>query len=162
MSAALVAKAVHDRLQADSGLTDIVGNRIYHGIGSTGTLMFPYIVIMVEANVDSRAPAGFTADGFLVSLTIHAFDQMSEGLARIQPIHDRIWGDCMLQATRRPSYGLHRHILELESGSAENPYGWIGGDVSGVAVSTGPDTENVVRLEMTFTTTTSRAHDPTP
>lgn len=81
--------------------------------------------VTIEVGVDSEQRDAFNADAVLERFRVHVWDHRRNGagVSRCGTIIDRIFGDATLNASRVPTYGLHRHTLVLASGT------WTGGVV---------------------------------
>ena len=166
MSAVLVAEAIFVRLKADTGtgglysasggttwLTTILSGA-YGYEGTPAQLVYPYIVFSVESG--EHEPT-FTGDGFNYTIRIQHYEQAQTGVDALRAGFNRIYGDAALQSSRSPSYGLHRHLLVLDTDSTKNPLGWVGAPVSAVSTAISMVDTNVVMCETVFET---RANTP--
>lgn len=154
MSIALLAKAFLDRIKADTGagglyvgstLTIITGATLY--LGTPGALAYPYLVY----SIDWKKNDSFTSVGATCAINVSVYDVATSGVANLTAIEARLIGDASLQATGRPTYGFHKHLFVLDTG-ATNPLSFVGGDVVCESGGISPDTENVIRMDMSFTT----------
>jgi hypothetical protein len=157
MSAFLVAKAIKDRLESDTGAGGLMNassafkpSGIFHARGSIGTQAYPYIVITVGASIEDQ----FQAESQSVAWTLTVYDDAAQGDARLWPIFNRIYGDAALQSSQRPTYGLHRHLLVLSTNTTLNPLGFTGSDVVVRGHEFG-EAEDVTAIVMRITGTTN-------
>lgn len=166
MSAVLVAEAIYTRLKADTGtgglysasggttwLTSIL-SAAYGLEGTPGQLVYPYMVFSVQTGAHEPT---FTGDSFNYTITIQHYEDSTSGLDAIRAGFNRLYGDAALQASRAPSYGLHRHLLVLDTDSGKNPLGWVGAPITCISNSIQMADEKVIVSELVFET---RAHTP--
>lgn len=154
MNSALVAKAILDRIKADTGAGGLYAGGAFNLISGAywhqatpGTLAFPYLVYSVEW----KRGHTFTSVGAAVTVNVAVYENAQSGLANLSAVEARLIGDAALQSNKRPTYGFDDHLLVLDTG-ATNPLALVGGDVIVDGGSISPDTENVVRMDMSFTT----------
>lgn len=155
MSVSLLTEAIIDRLKTDTAAGGIYATGawntalctgVYFGVGSPGTQAFPYAVLNVEAAHDDA----FAADILRATVTLDLYDSSDKGLARMQAAWHRVYGDAVKQAGRVPSFGLHRHLLVLDTDSTKNPLAWEAGQVTAGNHAISSPTENVVSMTTTF------------
>lgn len=133
----LVAAAILNRIKADTGTGGLyegsawsIISGAWFAAASPATPAYPYVVYAVSSEPDDTFPADQRT--FRVAFSI--YDTADRGMDRVQAIMDRLYGDAMLQATRQPTYGLHRHRITIPSSTL----GWIGGDVVAGSDEVGP------------------------
>lgn len=143
MNNARVATALVARLNGDATLVSALTGGLWFGMQRATTFNPPYAVFNLQDAEDDT----FTDDGSLVEIEFRivstAIGTAASSLSVPSAIIDRIKGDAMLQAGRTPSYGLHRHLLVLDSGG-EN---YVGGFVQRVGGETAHDIDNYVFIE---------------
>lgn len=157
MILAAVDKAILDRIKADTGTgglyvssawsTSILagGAWAHYGVPpTTSTVLWPNLVYTVSM----EAEHGFIDDGFQLTITFDVRDEISNGIARVSSVLDRLFGDAVLQTGRTPTYGFHRHNLVLGT----NAYSATGGAcyVNGFSVSA--DDNHIVHGTMSVET----------
>lgn len=137
MSLSLVETAIVTRLRADPTLVALLAGglatRISTNLGPT-TPSYPYVVIEVTDEEDSDA---FRTDGVTYRATVHVFDNTESGQVPSRSIIERIRGE----ASTTPTYGLHRHPLNLADAT------WTGGTMLRKGGSTQHDRDTLHYLE---------------
>jgi hypothetical protein len=120
-----INQAIIDRIKADTGTDGLFSG----SAGTTwNTTLFPGgggILGVTGSPTNASRPYGlytintvqtqhtFKSDGFTYQIAFAFFDDPSQGLARLVPIADRLFGNRPLQANGIPTYGLHGHTLVL-------------------------------------------------
>lgn len=131
MSSALVAQAIADRIEADTGSGGLFhassayklsGVYFVHGSYERTT---PYAVIDAPVTQNDA----MDADGGTVRWSVTVYDDAHNALTKLRPIYARLHGNAILQSNRRPTYGLHVHLLVLSTDATDNPLGLTGSDV---------------------------------
>ena len=108
--------AVRTRLLADTGsggLFPVAGGNLVtavYGMVAPSNAEPPYLLIDAAAT-DNKD--GFSLDLNEVRFRVHLFALATDGFSPADAIHQRVIGE----ASRTPSYGLHRHALTLAGGS---------------------------------------------
>lgn len=133
MSGALVAQAIKTRIEADTGTGGLFNagtaykvSGVYFTHGSYERSL-PYIVIDAPVQQDDT----MDSDGGNVEWTVTVYDAANNALEKLRPIYARLHGNWVLQSgnPKRPTYGLHVHLLVLSTDSTDNPLGSVGSDV---------------------------------
>lgn len=129
MSIALVETAVRTRLIADATLTGYLaaGSSSVTAVFGAAVLAYPYVVYAVT---DAEEADSFNADVVVCTIEVHVLDAAANGQVTCRNAIERIRGDATLQSSRTPTYGLHRHKLNLS-----DTY-WTGGVIQRVGGST--------------------------
>lgn len=123
MNDTAVCNAIIARLNADTtptvgyaalvlgGTRQLTGPLRSSGIASTS---YPYVVVWVSSNGNPQHAQKWS-DGFECEVNVTIVDESNRGVARIQPIIARAYGDASLSLANAgvPTYGLHRHKLVL-------------------------------------------------
>lgn len=114
MNSSSLLQAVYDRLRADTGSGGLLGTPALVGgvyvvrAPDSATLTLPYIVIDIAGMSHSDS---FSADYTEWEFRTHVFASYISGIAGVQTVTNRVYGDAVAQPSRVPSYGLHRHVL---------------------------------------------------
>jgi len=122
-----LCNAIIARLNTDETIKALVlgGFREFRGParGVTVGAGYPYVVVMCETTGEPRH-AG-RGDGFMATVRVTVVDEVANGVARIEAIIARIFGDASLTLSLGgvPSYGLHRHMIEIDGATG---LGWKG------------------------------------
>lgn len=131
MSGALVAQAIKARIEADTGTGGLFNaatayklSGVYYTHGSYERSL-PYAVIDAPVQQDDT----MDSDGGNVDWSVTVYDAANNGMEKLRPIYSRLHGDAVLQSSRRPTYGLHVHLLVLSTNGTDNPLGSVGSDV---------------------------------
>lgn len=125
MSASILAATavgVATRLRTDTTLTALAtgGIKVIEGPArnmQTGDDR-PYIVVSASAGSDPTHSQG--GDGFMMSVEVTLFDVAEYTMDRIDPMFERVYGNATLRSDLTPTYGIHRHMLELPSALANS------------------------------------------
>jgi hypothetical protein len=128
---AKLTEAIRTRALADNGvggLTTLVSS-VTAFFGPTGAT-YPYVVITGDAfdQGTAAAPSGFRKEVVTVLFTFHIYGAKRSGMAAIEAVIDRLYGDASAQADWVPTYGFHRHVLTLDGGWTAGPVERVGGD----------------------------------
>lgn len=119
---AIVARLEADQgpgcLFATGGATGLI-SAVYRNMAPPRPTM-PYVVFDCK---DEATENTFTSDVLLVRIAFAIFIPTTSGPNVMDAILDRIYGDASLQSSGVPSYGLHRHRLNLATGT------WTGNTV---------------------------------
>jgi hypothetical protein len=126
--------AVKARAEADTGTGGLFAgsplvSAIYSVMAPPGLLasgQYPYLLTNV---VSVTGLDGFTIDHREVVFDIHTVAEMRNGPAIGEYIRERLYGDAMAHADRVPTYGFHRHVLELAEGD------FVGGVVEHIGIA---------------------------
>lgn len=111
--------AIKTRLEADTGTGGLFKSGAALVSGCYSVLAppladdYPYLLIDHEGD---DVLDGFGLNFIQRAFRVHVFAEVANGLAPVDAILNRIYGD----GDRSPTYGLHRHSLTLASG------GWTG------------------------------------
>lgn len=150
MIVSLVAAAVLDRLESDTGSGGLyeggtlqILTGIYTVTGTPSQLAMPYAV-MELAGQQSDA---MDADTQEVTITLRVYDLASAALVNIDKVLTRVYGDAVAQSGRVPSYGLHRHVL---GALPTNTWGAVGGQMLHVSQRIYTADENVLVAETVY------------
>ena len=122
-----ICAAIVARLQADQG-----GGALFATGGAPGLIRavyrnmappnaeMPYVVFDCK---DEATENTFTSDVLLVRMVFAIFIPTTSAPSVMDAILDRIYGDATTQSSGLPSFGLHRHPLNLTTGT------WTGGTI---------------------------------
>lgn len=122
-----ICAAIVARLQADQG-----GGALFATGGAPGLIKavyrnmappnadMPYVVFDCK---DEATENTFTSDVLLVRIAVAIFIPTTSAPNVMDAILDRVYGDATRQSTGIPSFGLHRHPLNLTTGT------WTGGTI---------------------------------
>lgn len=123
MNTYATAEAIQTRLAANATLVTLAtgGIKTVNGPMSgqaTGTNA-PYIVIMASsAQKQQHAQRG---DGYEIDIQVTCWGVAEASLETLEQMSEKIFGNATLRADGIPSYGIHRHKLELNASYAN---GW--------------------------------------
>ena len=154
MTPFLVARSIIDRLKADTGSGGIyegsawkfVTGGVWHGAATpAGSEPFPYAVFTVELGQS----IGMRDDGQNVTINIDFYDKADSGFGSIESAMLRVYGDAIAQATKVPTYGLHR-LANLTLTAPNTFSSTLNGFVCTAQSASFAD-EKVVTGRMTFT-----------
>jgi hypothetical protein len=144
--------AIVTRLNADATLVAAIQG-VYNTATPPGLVAFsasgkPYIVFSIASSTHD--------DAFRTDIVEHTFrfsiiSSARAGLTVPSTIINRLYGDATNQSTRVPSFGLHRHLLELPDAAGS----WEGGYFQHVD-SSQDHTVDVYHFIETFKILTSR------
>lgn len=117
-----IYQAIFDRVKADTGAGGLYeGNSwklisgAYSVFGTPAAMVYPYLLIAVRLDQDHSLPA----DEFNATATFNVYDQVQNYVSgtdfstRVTGVFNRLHGDAILQTGRVPTYGFHRHLLNL-------------------------------------------------
>jgi len=151
----IVIDAVLDRIKIDTtlyatgawtaalpgGITAILGPQ-------SASPSFPYGVINATWGEDNGA---FEAVGAAFTVTITVVDKRENATDKLLTISNRLMGDSMKQATRLPSYGLHRWTPTLTTDATLNPLGVVAdGCLYANLGGTGPEAQGTDHISQDF------------
>lgn len=113
MSLSLVETAIVTRLRADAALVAL----LYGGLSSyistnlgPAAPLYPYVVL---ETTDEEVGDAMNSDGTQFRAILHVYADVASGQVAARSIIERIRGE----NSRTPSYGLHRHPLNLNDGT---------------------------------------------
>lgn len=118
MNLARLYNAVYTRLTGDATLAGLATGGVRSVMGPRSGIAAedakPYVVIVVSG---TTANNGLDSDGFEANVDIHVVSDTLRGMDVPLQIIDRVYGDATMQASKVPTFGLHRHLLVLTTSS---------------------------------------------